>query len=516
MLMRGFAEALLKSDEFLITCELVPGRGHSGVSVENIQRFVDGVKEFLGVHALSLTDNAGGNPALSADVLGAEIVHQGIDIIVHFSCKDMNRNFIESRAYALQRSGVTNLLVVSGDYPSEGYLGLAKPVFDIDSVTAIYYLSRMNAGLPAVTARGTTRLAPTRFLLGAVVSPFKWTEAGCVMQYFKLEKKIRAGAHFVVTQLGFDSRKLVELRQHVRHELRSAIPLIGSVCVLGAGAAEVMHRGEVPGCYVSDGLLRQVREEAKADDKGKAARLERAARQVAILKGLGYRGAHLEGLNLKLEDVRAILARSAELEPRWESLLADFAFAPSRPYYYYEQGERIGPAGEPKRLRPRQTPRRRIASARFWLGRAIHKLFFVEGTAGYRMMVRVCGYADQRERVSAALARVEHFTKRTFFSCRYCDDCALMDTFYVCPEARCPKAMRTGPCGGSRVDGKCEVYANRDCVWSLIYWRAKNRGESEKLHYLMPPRNWKLCERGSWVNYFLKRDHSAHPLPLPK
>ena len=87
--------------------------------------------------------------------------------------------------------------------------------------------------------------------------------------------------------------------------------------------------------------------------------------------------------------------------------------------------------------------------------------------------------------------------------------------YYLCPESRCPKGMRIGPCGGSRVNGHCEVFPEAWCVWHKVYWRAKNRREIHKLSYVIPPRNWKLYETNSWVNYFQKRDHSATKIVLP-
>jgi methylenetetrahydrofolate reductase (NADPH) len=510
----SFSETLFRKKEFAVTCELIPGRGHIGKSVESIMRFVESVKGFTGIHALSITDNAGGNPALSADVLGAEIIAQGVDIIVHFACKDMNRNFIESRAYALQRSGVSNLLIVTGDYPVTGYLGLPKPVFDMDSVNALVYLSRMNEGLPVQTGKSRTQLSRTQLLLGAVVSPFKWAEATCVMQYFKLEKKVRAGARFIVTQIGYDARKLIELLQYVRGNLGSDIPLLGSVYVLTLGAAEHMHRGEVPGSYVPVDLLEKVRAEAKAEDKGRGARLERAARQIAILKGLGYNGAHIEGLNLKFEDIALILTRARELESDWQSCLEEFQYAPPSAFYLYEGGEKIRIPRPGEKPVERRTKRKRIASLEFWTSRAIHKMFFIEGTVGYRMMAWICRAIEPRKVLLFMFSSLEYFMKRVLFSCRACDDCAFFETFYVCPEARCPKGMRVGPCGGSRFNETCEVFSDRYCLWRIIYWRAKNRGECEKLRYIIPPRDWKLYQTSSWVNYFLKRDHFAQPIEL--
>ena len=145
--MSTFREAVLDTSQFAMTCELIPGRGHSGKSIDNIMHCVGSLKDCANIHAVSITDNAGGNPALSADILAGEIAQEGVDVIVHFACKDTNRNLIESRAYALQRAGVQNLLVISGDYPISGFLGVAQPVFDIDSVITLHYLSKMNHGL---------------------------------------------------------------------------------------------------------------------------------------------------------------------------------------------------------------------------------------------------------------------------------------------------------------------------------------------------------------------------------
>ena len=93
------------------------------------------------VHALTITDNPGGNPAILADYLGEEILKLGIEPLVHFTCKDKNRNQIESELYALDRAGVRNLLVMSGDYPVTGFQGRPKPVFDLDPVHAVELIS---------------------------------------------------------------------------------------------------------------------------------------------------------------------------------------------------------------------------------------------------------------------------------------------------------------------------------------------------------------------------------------
>jgi len=51
------------------------------------------------IHAVTITDNPGGKPALPADALGAELCRLGIEPLVHFTCKDKNRNQLESNLY---------------------------------------------------------------------------------------------------------------------------------------------------------------------------------------------------------------------------------------------------------------------------------------------------------------------------------------------------------------------------------------------------------------------------------
>jgi len=77
-------------------------------------------------------------------------------------------------------------------------------VFDLDSVQAVKYIKQLNAGLEiSGVKKGTViRIPPTSFLVAAAVSPFKATEAELLPQYFKMEKKIAAGAISSYPSLG--------------------------------------------------------------------------------------------------------------------------------------------------------------------------------------------------------------------------------------------------------------------------------------------------------------------------
>ena len=64
--------------------------------------------------------------------------------------------------------------------------------------------------------------------------------------------------------------------------------------------------------------------------------------------------------------------------------------------------------------------------------------------------------------------------------CQECGDCILNDTGGICPVTKCAKSLLNGPCGGSE-EGKCEVDAQRDCAWVMIYNRMSALGEIDKL-----------------------------------
>jgi methylenetetrahydrofolate reductase (NADPH) len=126
------------------------------------------------VHAISVTDNPGGNPAISTEMLCTEIKKLGIEPLVHLAFRDKNRNQCESLLYGLAALGVRNLLLLTGDYPSNsGFRGRPKPVFDLDSVQGLQLVETMNRGMEQEAMGLKTVLAPTDFFEGPAVSPFK-------------------------------------------------------------------------------------------------------------------------------------------------------------------------------------------------------------------------------------------------------------------------------------------------------------------------------------------------------
>jgi methylenetetrahydrofolate reductase (NADPH) len=381
----------------------------------------------------------------------------------------------------LQTVGIENIFAITGDFP-KGSKETAETLYDLDSVQLVELIRevREKTGFP--------------FYISVAVSPFKYTEPDCAYQYLKLEKKIAAGADFGITQLGYDSRKMRELRRYM-DERGLRTPVFGNVYVLPLGAAKKFNKGEPPGCFASNELVAQIQAEVDAStDKGMAARLERAAKMVAIQRGLGFAGSYIGG-DHNADRIRWIIERSEVLAPQWEELAEELEYAPKGGFYFFEASKT---APEPRTfwnrvadvIEPANTPR------------------LLKGviTGTLRLI-------DKSPAAAAALESVELAFKKPVFGCQACGNCVLGLMEYVCPMT-CPKNLRNGPCGGT-FNGQCEVIPEQKCIWVEVYNRAKAAERVDELKTYIPQRNRSLKGTSSYINYFLDRDsRPEHPQPL--
>ncbi|TFG59415.1 MAG: hypothetical protein E4H36_13845, partial [Spirochaetales bacterium] len=93
--------AILDPDTFCITWEQIPGRGAFEIQQEQVFDNVIQAASGGKVHGVSVTDNPGGNPALSTEMICAQIKKANMEPVVHLAVRDKNRNTIESMLYGL-------------------------------------------------------------------------------------------------------------------------------------------------------------------------------------------------------------------------------------------------------------------------------------------------------------------------------------------------------------------------------------------------------------------------------
>jgi methylenetetrahydrofolate reductase (NADPH) len=509
-LQRELRHLLQDTDRFVVAVELVTSRGL--ITEERGQRALRLARELAPhprIDVLSITDNPAGNAMLAADTMGTDLISRGQEVIIHLSCKDWNRNALQSRAWKLSSEGFHNVLALSGDYPTGGYRGTAAPIFDIDSVGLLRMYNDMNEGL-LPDAPDSQR---TRFLLGATVTNHKRHEREVMPQLFKLRKKIENGARFIVNQIGYHARKDHELLLWMEQNGLD-VPVLANVFVLTPGVARVLNSGKVPGVIVTDELLELVQRYGAGPDKGRSFLLDLASKQMAIARGLGFRGAYIGGHLLKTEDYLEILERADAFAPGdWRELVRDVQFALRDEFHLYERDEATGLAS-PQLNRDYVASRKRAgrgrgAPAGYRFSRRVHDAVFEPGGALHGPALKLFKSIDAAPRsVQKAAHLAEQAAKVPMFGCRDCGDCSLPDIAYLCPESQCAKNQRNGPCGGTR-DGKCEV-GEKECIWALAYDRLKPYGEETTM--LDGPAVIKdnaLRGTSAWGNTLLGRDHHA-------
>jgi methylenetetrahydrofolate reductase (NADPH) len=448
------------------------------------------------------------------------VVDLGHDVIVHVACRDRNRNGLQSLGWDLLSRGLSTVLAVTGDYPVEGYEGLSRPVFDVDSVGLLTLFRELGEAAAARAAADGAPDPETRsFFLGCAVSNVKRFERELLPQYLKLVLKARSGADYVISQVGYDARKQDELLRVLRRE-QVGIPAIANAYVLDRGVARAFHAGRVPGCVVTDELLALVERRAASPDKGRAFFLELAARQLVVARGIGYRGIYLSGHRDASEIGRILEFAEAFAEGDWRDLVAEVTFPLPGSFSLFERDPATGlntdELSRPYResLEPAARRRaRRGVDAFYRVNRVAHARVFTPGTPGFRAWAGAYGRVE-RAHLGKPLHVLEQAVKVPLYDCRDCGDCSLPDVAYLCPESHCPKNQRNGPCGGSH-DGRCEV-GDRPCVWAEAYGRLKPYGEERALLDRPPVLQDNALRRTSaWANTFLGRDHFARAAVAP-
>jgi len=500
--MQTLRERLTQSDEFLFGVELVSIRGSMGMrNAVKARTFAGQLVENPRVDWISVTDNAGGNPQLAPQALGKPILYAGKEVVLHLTCKDLNRNGLESEAWLLNSEGFHNVLAMTGDYPVTGNEGMAKPVFDIDSVGLISMLNKMNHGFDENHEK-------TQFCIGAVTTNYKLLEGEVIPQYLKLRKKIECGADFIINQVGFDARKMHELRLYMNGHGIGHVPLIGNVYLLNPKAARFFSKRRVPGIVVTPALLELCLKHAESPDNGKEFFLEFSAKQVAIYRGLGYRGAYLGGVHDSEAVQRIMEIEGSFSRDDWKEFAREMRFSRPGEFRFYEEDPVTGLADQ-TRITTRSRGTAGLGSVSYHLSKRTHDLIFMPGRTVSSWCAKIASQSTDPSQGHLPLRMVERVSKALLYRCKDCGDCSLPDIAFLCPESQCAKNQRNGPCGGTN-EGGCEVEGYGQCIWLRAYQRLKLDGKEEDLLAHAPVvQDQRLRGTSSWANSWLGRDHSA-------
>lgn len=504
--MENHLRSALKAGKFLCSAELVLERDHSAPEAEAFVR--DAAREDRGVKVISLTDLPGGNPSLPPEAFASFVVQQGLTPLAHLTGKDGNRSFVEGRLHALARMGVENILTLTGDAQKSGYQGKAKPVFDVDSVLMLWLIQALRQGLEYNVGPRQVRTSPFDFFPGAVVNPYKTREPDQMMQLHKLELKIAVGARFIITQLGFNLRKLLELRHYMSREGLGHVPVMANIYVPTATIAKMMRAGELAGCVVPDELLRRLEREKKPE------RLERAALMLAAARGLGFAGGHIGGFGLTHADLMKIIDRADQIGHDWERRVDELVFETPGEFYLLPCGSHGLSDGEGAY---QLTQVKRHMSWKQRLSMSVHNLMIDPNSFGARFLrARLKRERESGDSTSKpggfwhATMGLSTVFRKAALGCMSCGDCIQDYLSYAgCTMHWCYKNLRNGPCGGSRQDGSCEADPTLPCIWNMVYLSTLAAGDDPRrfARTLIPPRDWCLDQTNALANRLVGLDN---------
>ena len=121
-----------------------------------------------------------------------------LECIVHFTTRDRNLMALESELLGAHALGIRNILALTGDPPRIGDYPTGTGVWDVDSIGLIGILARLNrgedaAGQPDRRSRPGSRSRGPRPDRGDAAT-----------EWDRLERKVEAGAHLVMTQPLYD------------------------------------------------------------------------------------------------------------------------------------------------------------------------------------------------------------------------------------------------------------------------------------------------------------------------
>ncbi len=313
----------LAEGEFVTSVELVPPRGWDPEPLVAEARRV----RLAGVDVVSLPDTPRGRARMGSLPAGLLLGREtGLDVLVHYACRDRNMLGMISDLLGAAAAGIRNVLVITGDLSPTGPYPDHTAVLDIDSIGLTNVLHHLNRGRDP----GGHPVEPsTPFVIGVALHQ---AAGDLEREHRRFRWKVEAGAEFAVTQPIFDPDALHDFLDRAFGEEVDAeagggasggdrIPVLAGLWPLDSvRTAEFLHN-EIPGVQVPEDVVERMRE---AEAQGADAALE-AGVQIAVEGATRVRdriqGIHVASprgrLELALEVVRRLrgLGVSAAVRP---------------------------------------------------------------------------------------------------------------------------------------------------------------------------------------------------------
>ncbi len=234
----------LADRRFVVSVEIDPPRSI------RIERTVEAARllQAAGVDLVNVSDSAMARVRMGCLAVAFAIQHDvDLECLVHFTTRDRNLMALELELLGAHALGVRNVLALTGDPPRIGDYPTATGVWDVDAIGLIGILDRLNRGEDGA---GSPIGQPAGFTIACALDP---TAADASTEWERLERKLDAGAHLVMTQPLYSIEQVEAMDSESRRRFGPngfPVPvLLGVLPLQSARHAEFLHN-EVPGITI--------------------------------------------------------------------------------------------------------------------------------------------------------------------------------------------------------------------------------------------------------------------------
>jgi methylenetetrahydrofolate reductase (NADPH) len=251
---------VLREGQLAVVAEYVPPTRPDAQAVKATAAALRNKVDAVGVvdNRLEITMSA----VATATILQTE----GVEPIVHVATRDRNRIALMSDILGAYALGLRNFLCTSGDHQTLGRERASRNVFDLDSVQLLSVLDRLRC--EGILFSDGRNIGPCDFCLGAAVNP---AAGPAELQAFRLAKKIKAGADFVITQPVFDADAFGRWLADMGIQTASGnVAILAGILVPPSAAVAREMRDKVPGIEIPDAVIARLESVAPEEQRDEA------------------------------------------------------------------------------------------------------------------------------------------------------------------------------------------------------------------------------------------------------
>jgi len=297
---------VLDSGQFAVTAEISPPQN---TELDTVRKNVNLIKGY--VDAFSVPDGQAAVVAMASWAVCLVGTKEGLDAIVHMTCRDQNRIALQMDILAVSAFGINNILCLSGDPIHFGNHPKAKPVFDLDSIQLIRMVKQLRDEKKFDNGELMVGTEP-RFFIGAAVNPSARPVEPAVD---RLKDKVSAGADFVQTQPIYNIEGFKKWMGLVREKgLHKQTRIMGGVTPITSLAAARYMKTKLPNMDIPDTVierLKNARNKEEAAEEGTNIAVE-TINQLKRIEGVA--GVHI--MTLQREELIPRMCSAANLYPR--------------------------------------------------------------------------------------------------------------------------------------------------------------------------------------------------------